>query len=111
MPARVPALISSVLTVLALAVLALLSMLLEMGVLNGTSERQGLTAMGISLTCQGIAVVLLGAFAGWITNRMIAKFNWSRILSVVLAVFLAVLIGGAIALLSILVAIPAAGIS
>ena len=44
-----PATISAILTVLILVLLAILFALLQMVALNGASERQGLTAMGISL--------------------------------------------------------------
>ena len=78
--------------------------------LNGVSERQAMTAMGISLVCQGIGVILLGILAGWLTKLMITKFNWNKILAVVIAVTLGTLFGGIIAFLSIIISIPVAGI-
>jgi hypothetical protein len=57
MPNKSPATISAILTVLILVLLAILFVLLQMVALNGASERQGLTAMGISLGCQSIVII------------------------------------------------------
>lgn len=66
--------------------------------------------MGISLACQGIVVIIAGIFARWFTNLLITKFNWNRIPAIASAVFLGTLAGGFIAFLSIIIAIPVAGI-
>ena len=47
MPSKTPAILSTVLTILILIVFAVLSVLTQMLVLNGASENQGTTAMGI----------------------------------------------------------------
>jgi len=78
---------------LLLILLAVPALLFEMVVLNGARERQGLTAMGISLACQGIVVILAGIFARWLTNLLITKFNWNTVLAVALTV--GTLVGGA----------------
>jgi hypothetical protein len=110
MPNKTPALISAVLTVLLLIVLAVLLLLFEMVALNGASERQGVTAMGISLVCQGVGIILLGILAGRLTNLLITKFNCNQILAVVITVAVGTLVGGSISFLSIVIAIPLAGI-
>lgn len=107
---KTPAIISTILTILLIIGLVMVSLLFEMVALNGVSERQGMTAMGISVVCQGIGVILLGIFAWWATNRMIGNFNWNKTLAVILAVLLATLAGGVISFLSIVIAIPVAGI-
>lgn len=110
MSTKTPAIISAILTILLLTVLGVLSLLFQMVALNGVSERQGVTAMGISLVCQGMGAILLGIFAGWLTKLMITKFNLNKILAVVIAVALGTLFGGIIAFLSIIISIPVAGI-
>jgi len=107
---KTPAIISTSLTVLLLIVLAVLSLLFEMVALNGASERQGVTAMGISLVCQGIGVILLGLLAGRLTNLLITKFNWNKTLAVIIAVMAGTAVGGLISFLSTVIAIPVAGI-
>ena len=78
--------------------------------LNGASERQGFTAMGISLACQGIVMILLGIFAARATNFLITKVGWNSILAVVVTVLVAATIGGTISFLTSVIAIPVAGI-
>jgi hypothetical protein len=103
--------ISSILTIVLLILFAVLSVFTEMIALNGVSESQGMTAMGISLVCQGIGVILVGLLAGWLTNLVISKFNWNKVLAVTAAVTIGVLFGGAIFFVSFLISIPLAGIS
>jgi hypothetical protein len=110
MPNKTPAVISVILTILLLIVFAIVSVLFEMLALNGASERQGMTAMGISLLCQGVGAVLLGIFAWWLTNLLISKFNWNKIIAVVVTVFLGTTIGTGISFLSLIISIPIAGI-
>jgi hypothetical protein len=110
MPDKNPANISAILTILLLIMLAVLSLLFEMLAFNGVSERQGLIAMGTSLACQGVVMILAGVFARWLTNFLITKATWNNIMAVGTAVLVAASISGAIAFLSILIAIPIAGI-
>ena len=110
MPNKTPSLISAILTILLLVVFAVLSIFTQMIALNGASERQGLTAMGISLVCQGAGAILAAAFAWRLTSLMIVKFNWNKILAVVVAVTGGTLLGGLISFISIIVAIPMAGV-
>jgi hypothetical protein len=105
-----PATISAILTVLILIALAILSVLLQMLALNGVDEGQGLSAMGISLACQGIVILLLAIAAARATNFLVTKVSWNGILAVVVTVLLASMIGGTISFLSGIIAIPVAGL-
>ncbi len=107
---KTPAIISAISTIVLIVLFAVLSVFTQMLALNGVSERQGMTAMGISLVCQGVGLILAGLFAGWITNLVIAKFNWNKILAVIVAVIAGVLIGGTISFVSTIISIPLAGI-
>ena len=110
MPTKSPATISALLTVLILVFLAVVFVLLQMVALNGASERQGLTAMGLSLGCQSLAVILLAALAARATRFLITRVEWNSILAVVVTVLVATMIGGVISFLVSVVAIPIAGI-
>jgi len=110
MSSKTPALISVILTVILLVLFGVLSIFTQMIALNGASERQGLTAMGISLVCQGVGTILAGVFAWWLTNLVVTKFEWNKILAVAVAVIAATLFGGFVSFLSIIFAIPLAGI-
>ena len=89
-----PAAISAILTVIILVFLAIVFVLLQMIALNGASERQGLTAMGLSLGCQSILVILLATLAARATRFLITKAEWNSILAVVITVLVATTIGG-----------------
>jgi hypothetical protein len=110
MSTKTPAAISATLTILILVLLAVLFVLLQMVALNGFSERQGLTAMGLSLGCQSLVILLLGALAARATTFLITRAEWNSILAVAVTVLAAATIGGAIAFLSTIIAIPVAGI-
>lgn len=110
MSSKTPAIVSAVLTVLILILLAVVSVLLQMVALNGASERQGFTAMGVSLACQGIVILVLAILAARATRFLITKVDWNSILAVVVTVVAAATIGGVISFLSSVIAIPIAGI-
>ena len=110
MSTKTPATVSAILTILILVVLAILFLLLQMVALNGAGENRGFTAMGISLACQGILMILLGILAARATTFLITKVEWNAILAVVVTVLAATTIGGAISFLVNLIAIPIAGI-
>ncbi len=110
MPLKTPAAISATLTILILVLLAILFVLFQMLALNGASERQGVTAMGIALACQSIVVIFLGIFAARVTDFLITKAGWDRILAVIITVIAMISIGGAISFLASIIAIPVAGI-
>lgn len=107
---KTPAAISATLTVLILILLAVVFVLLQMLALNGAGEKQGMTAMGISLACQSIVVIFLGALASRATNFLITRVGWNQTLAVVTTVIAATMLGGTISFLATIVAIPVAGI-
>ena len=110
MPSKTPALISAILTIILLIIFGVLSVFTQMLVLNGANESQGVTAMGVSLVCQGAGAILAALLAAWLTSLGITKFNWNNILAVVIAVIAGTLLGGVISFLSIIISIPLAGI-
>lgn len=110
MSKKSPATISAILTVLILVFVAIVFVLLQMVALNGTSERQGLTAMGLSLGCQSLVIILLAALAARATTFLVTKVEWDSILAVAVTVLIASVIGGVISFLASIIAIPIAGI-
>lgn len=110
MSAKSPATISAILTVFILVFLAIVFVLLQMVALNGASERQGLTAMGLSLACQSLAILLLATFAARATTFLVTKVEWNSILAVVVTVLVAATIGGTLSFLATFLSIPLAGI-
>src|SRR5688500_600134 len=100
MTRRSPATISAILTLLILVLLAILFLLLQMVALNGASERQGLTAMGISLGCQSLVILVLATLAARATTFLVTKVEWNSILAVVVTVLVAAMTGGVISFLA-----------
>src|SRR5919108_2248329 len=100
MSIKTPATISAILTVVILVLLAIVLLLLQMAALNGADERQGLTAMGISLACQSLMIIVLSAFAARATHFLITKVDWNSILAVTVTILVATMIGGAIPFLA-----------
>ena len=105
-----PAAISAILTVLILIFLAIVFLFLQMVALNGASERQGLTAMGVSLGCQSLVIILLATLAARVTGFLVTKVAWNSILAVAVTVLAASILGGVIAFLSSFISIAVAGI-
>ena len=105
-----PATISAILTILILVVLAIVFLLIQMIALNGVSERQGGIAMGLSLGCQSLVIILLATLAARATTFLVTKVEWNSILAVAVTVVVASLIGGVISFLASIIAIPVAGI-
>lgn len=110
MPSKKHAIISAVLTIVLLIIFGVLSIFTQMLVLNGVNESQGMTAMGVSLVCQGAGVILAGGFAGWLTNLVITKLSWNKILAVIIAVIAGGLLGGTISFVSMIISIALVGI-
>lgn len=102
--------ISAILTVLLLILLAVFWLLFELIAVNGTSERQGLTAITLLLVCQGVVVILAALFARWLTNFLMTKADWNPFMAVASAVLVAACVGGAISFLAAIIAIPLAGL-
>ena len=109
MPNRTPAILATTITIALLAITAILSILVEMLALNGASESQGTTALGLSLVCQGTGILLSGGLAMMLTRLFVERFNWNRVLAVALAVVAGTLLGLGLSLVSLFVGMLAAG--
>lgn len=110
MPPRTSSIIAAVLTFLVLILFSIVLLFVEVIALNGASERQGFTAMALSLICQGITVILAAMLAWRLTALLVTKFNGNTALAVIISVVAGVFGGGLIFFLSVLIAIPVAGI-
>jgi hypothetical protein len=107
---KTPSVIATAITIILLITLAVLSVLFEMLALNGASESQGVTAMGISLACQSVGLILIGIFTWRSTRLLISKFGWNAAAAVIVSVIGGTVLGMGISFLSALISIPVAGI-
>ncbi len=110
MPNKTPAIISAITTILLLLVFGLVSVIFQLIALNGVSEDQGVAAMSRSFACQGVIAVLAGISAGWLTYITVAKFNWNKVLGVLIAVIAGTTLGALISFLAFIILLPIAGI-
>jgi hypothetical protein len=110
MSTRTPSIIAAVLTALLLIITSVVLLFGELVLFNGVSERQGTIALGTSLVCQGAGVILAAMLAGWLARTVITRFKLHAVVAVVLSVLAGVILGGLVAFLSVIVAIPVAGI-
>lgn len=101
---------SAILTVILTTLIGGLSILAELLAFNGVSERRAAGALGISLACQGAGVIMMALFARRLTDLLIAKFNWNKIIAVITSVFMGTGLGAGISFLSIIISTLAAGI-
>jgi hypothetical protein len=100
--------VSAALTVVLLIVTGVVILFAEIIALNGFSERQGTAALITSLICQGAGIVLAAVVAGRLSGWIVAKFGWSKALSVTVAVLAATLLGAGFAVVSILLSLAVA---
>jgi uncharacterized membrane protein YidH (DUF202 family) len=110
MSPRSASILAAILSILMLVIFAVLVVIFEILVLNGVSEKQGMTAFGISLACLGAGAILLGLLAWKAAEFLIRKWNLNPALAIVLTLALVLLIGGTISILSLFIAISLAGI-
>ena len=110
MSIRTASILAVILSMLMLVIIAVLTVIIEILVLNGASESQGMQAIGISLACLGAGAILIGVLAWKATAFLIQKFDLNPVLAVVLTLASLLLVGGTISILSIFISIPLAGI-
>ena len=110
MPNKIPVLIAGLLTFVILILVAVLSIVTQMLVLNGTRQSQGFNAMSVSLICQSAGLFPAIILTRWLTNFLITKYNWSNILAIPVAVAAGTALGGITSFLSIIISTLEAGI-
>ena len=102
--------IAALTTFVLLIVIAVLSVFMQMIVLNGASENKGFTALVISIIAQSIGLLLSVIIVRVLTKLFIEKFSWNNILAIIAAILAGTTFGGIVALIATVVSIPLAGI-
>ena len=110
MSTRTASILATILSIVLLLIFAVLAVIFEMIALNGASESQGMRAIGISLACLAGGAILLGILAWRATAFLIQQFNLNPVLAVTLITGLALLVGGAISIVSLFISIPLSGV-
>jgi hypothetical protein len=108
MPSKIPSIISSVLTVIFFILFGLVLTFGQLVILNGFSEREGNASFITAFVCQGVEIILCAILAWWLTKLLVQKFNWNKVLSVIISVVVTIVLGGGLAFASLLVSIGVA---
>lgn len=108
MSTKALSIISAVLTVIFVILLGIAFIFVTMVALNGFGSREGDAALTITLVCQGVGLLLSAVLAGWLTRLVIQKFNWNKILAVILSIFAGTILGGGAAFVALVLSIIAA---
>ena len=111
MSTKTPVIISVVITIILLILVTAATMLSQIVLLNGvTNERQATMALGVTLGCQGVLVIVGAIFAGWLTRLLIARFQWNPTAAVAVSAGVTTLTAAASCFVTVIVGIAAAGI-
>ena len=73
MSSRTASILAAILSILLMLIFAVLAVIFELIALNGANESQGMSAIGISLTCLGAGAILLGVLAWKVTGLLITR--------------------------------------
>ena len=76
--------------------------------LNGFSEREGNASFLTAFICQGVGMLVCAVLAWWLTSVLVQKFNWNKVLSVIISVVVTTALGSGLAFVSMLVSIGVA---
>ena len=110
MSTKTYATIAALATFILLILLAVISVFIQMIVLNGAGESEGFTAMSISVGCQSVGLLLSVILVRLLTKLFIDKYSWNAALAIIASIIAGTTLGGIIALISGIISIPLAGI-
>jgi hypothetical protein len=108
MSTKTPLVVSSVLTVIFLILIGLLLTFGQVIMLNGFSEREGNASFLTAFICQGVGMLVCAILAWWLNKLLVQKFNWNKVLSVIISVVVTTALGSGLAFVSLLVSIGVA---
>lgn len=94
MTTKTLSIISAALTVISLILLGVVAFFSTILALNGFGDREGNAAIAITFVCQGSGLILSAILASWLTRLFVEKFNWNKILAVLLSIFAGTALGG-----------------
>ena len=103
MSTKTPSIISTNLTIILLILFGIASGFFLLVALNGFSESDGLPGLITTLVCN-IAGIIASAILAWKLPRwLVERFNWNRILAVVVSVLSGFLVGSALSTASLFI--------
>jgi hypothetical protein len=110
MPTKTLSVISAILTAISVILIGLFIFFMTLVALNGYGDREGTAAVTINLICSGSGAILSAILAGWLTRLTIDKFNWNKILAIIVSIFAGTTLGGLFTAASLVFSVIAAEI-
>jgi hypothetical protein len=108
MTTKTLSIISAVITAIFVILIGLFIFFMILVALNGYGDREGTAALAINLICSGGGTILSAILAGWLTRLTIDKFNWNKILAIIVSMAAGTTLGSVAALGSLVLSIIAA---
>jgi hypothetical protein len=108
MPTKTLSIISAVITAVLVILVGIFIFFITLVALNGYGDREGTAAVTINLICSGGGAILSAILAGWLTRLTIDKFNWNKILAIIVSMAAGTTLGSVAALGSLVLSIIAA---
>ena len=100
--------LSAILTVILLILTTAVILIAQLVALNGFGEREGTFAVGASLLCQGVGIVVAALVASRLSGWLVTRFDWHKALSVIVAVLAGTMLGGGFGVISIMLSVAVA---
>ena len=110
-PTKTPVIVSVVLTVILLLLLVAFAFFMQLVLMNGVmSTSKANIALGTSLGCQGLEILLGAILAGRLTHLFITRFNMNKVLAVIVAIIPVAILAAVLSFIAIFVGLVAAGL-
>jgi hypothetical protein len=93
MPAKTLSIISAIITAVLVILFSTFIFFITLVALNGFSDREGTAAVTINLICSGGGAILSAILAGWLTRLAIEKFNWNKVLAIIVSILAGTTLG------------------
>ena len=108
---KTPVVVSVILTVILLLLIVALSFFMQLVLMNGVmNSNQANIALGTSLGCQGLEIILGAILAGRLTRLFLTRFNMNKVLAVILAIIPVAILAAVLSFIAIFVGLVAAGL-
>ncbi len=110
-PSKTPVVVSVIVTVILLLLITAFAFFMQIILMNGVmNSSQTNIALGTSLGCQGVDIILGAILAGWLTRLFLKRFNMSKILAVIVAIIPVAILAAVLSFIAIFVGLAVAGI-
>ena len=110
-PSKTPVVVSITVTVILLLLLTAFAFFMQLVLMNGVmSTSKANIALGTSLGCQGLEIILGAILAGRLTRWYMTRFQMNKVLAVILAIIPVAILAAVLSFIAIFVGLVAAGL-